>query len=129
MVADAVEIDAEGGLAVRLARQQVSNHRHVVAVDRGEGERWAAVELLHDGRDLEVRIDRRGIGVEPPARGHAIERRAEARVEDAGIGHVREGPVVVGRSLLGIGCKTNAKHDNTSTDLRARARRSSSARG
>ena len=32
--ADAVEVDAERGLAVRLAGQQVADHRHVVAVDR-----------------------------------------------------------------------------------------------
>ena len=88
-IADAVEVDAEGGLAIVLAGQQVSDHRHGVAVDGGEQERRPAVELLHDGRNLEVRIDRRRVGGEPSVLRHAVERRAEARVEDAGIGHVR----------------------------------------
>ena len=65
--ADAVEVDAEGRLAVRLAGQQVADHRHVVAVDLAEEQRRPAVELLHDRRDLEMRIDRRRIGREPPA--------------------------------------------------------------
>ena len=88
-LADAVEVDAESRFAIPLAGQQVSDHRHVVAVDGGEQERRPAVELLHDGRDLEVRIDRRRVGGEPPELRHAAERRAEARVEDAGIGHGR----------------------------------------
>ena len=83
--ADAVEVDAEGGLAIGLAGEQVSDHRHAVAVDRGEEQRRPAIELLHDRRDLEVRIGRRRIGREPPKLGHAAERRAETRVEDAGI--------------------------------------------
>ena len=112
-LADAVEVDAEGGLAIVLAGQQVSDHRHVVAVDGGEQERRPAVELLHDGGDFEVRIDRRRVGREPSLLRHAVERRAEARVEDAGIGHVRclsicEGACLIARAEL----QTNAKHDN-----------------
>jgi len=87
--ADAVEIDAEGGLAIRLTRQQVSDHGHVVAVDCAEQQRRSAIELLHHGGDLEMWIDRRGVGIEPSLHRHALERRTESRVEDAGIGHGR----------------------------------------
>ena len=92
-LADAVEVDAEGGLAIALAGQQVSDDRDIVAIDRGEQQRWSAVESLHDRRNLEARIDRRCIGIEPSERGHAPERRTESRIEDAGIGHWSRPPL------------------------------------
>ena len=63
-LAHAAEVDAEGGLDVGLAGQQVADHRHVVAVDLGEQQRRPAVELLHQAGDLEMRIDRRGVGLQ-----------------------------------------------------------------
>jgi len=87
--ADTVEVDAEGGLAIRLARQQVSDHGHVVAVDRAEQQRRSAIQFLHDGGNLEIRVDRRSVGLEPSLHRHALERRTESSVEDAGIGHGR----------------------------------------
>ena len=80
-VAHAAEVDAEGRLDVILARQQVADHRHVIAVDRGEQQRRPAVELFHQAGDFEMRIDRRAVGRKPPALGHAVERRAKARVQ------------------------------------------------
>ncbi len=80
--AHAAEVDAEGGFDIGLARQQVSDHRHVVAVDLGEQQRRPAVELLHQAGDLEIRVDRRRIGLQPPGFGHAAERRAKARVQN-----------------------------------------------
>ena len=63
-LANAAEIDAERGLDVGLAGQQVADHRHVVAVDLGEQQRRPAVELLHQAGDFEIRIDRRGVGLQ-----------------------------------------------------------------
>ena len=52
--AHAAEVDAEGGFDIGLARQQVADHRHVVAVDLGEQQRRPAVELLHQAGDFEI---------------------------------------------------------------------------
>ena len=79
--AHAPEVDAERGLDVVLAGQQVADHRHVVAVHRREQQRRPAVELLHDPGDLEMRIDRRGVGVQASRFGHAVECRAKARIQ------------------------------------------------
>jgi len=79
-----------GVLATRRTRspdEPVLWVAHVVTGDRGEYERRPAVELLHDGRNLEVRIDARRVGLQPPMLGHAAERGAEAGIENAGIGH------------------------------------------
>ena len=81
-LADAAEVGAEGGFDIGLAGQQVADHRHVVAVDLGEQQRRPAVELLHHARDLEMRIDRRGIGLQPALLGHAAERRTKARIQN-----------------------------------------------
>ena len=79
--AHAAEVDAEGGLDVGLAGQQIADHRHVVAVDLREQQRRPAVELLHDAGDFEIGIDRRGVGLQPALLGHAAERRAKAGVQ------------------------------------------------
>ena len=81
-LAHAAEVDAEGGFDIGLAGQQIADHRHVVAVDLGEQQRRPAVELFHHAGDFEIRIDRRGIGLQPAGIGHAAERRAKARVQN-----------------------------------------------
>ncbi len=101
--ADAVEVDPEGGLAILPAAQQVSDHRQIVAVNGGEQQRRAAVELLHDRRHLKVRIDRCGIGVKPPLLRHALERGAKTGIEHPEIGHgqglsMRKGPAWIAAS-------------------------------
>ena len=80
-VADIPEWNAERGLAIGLARQQVADDRHVMADDIAEEERRAAIELLHHAGDLEVRIGRRAIDLQPPALRHTIERGAKACVQ------------------------------------------------
>src|SRR5437868_1607029 len=49
--ADSAEIRSERGLAIGLARQHVADHRHVVALDVAEQDRFLAVALLHDAGD------------------------------------------------------------------------------
>ena len=78
----AAEVDAEGGLHVGLARQQIADHRHVVALDLREQHRRPAVELLHDAGDVEIRIGRCGVGMQAAVFRHAVQRRAKASVQD-----------------------------------------------
>ncbi len=72
-VANAAEIRAERSLAIGLTRQQVADDRHVMADDVAEQQRRAAVELLHHAGNLEMRIGRRAIGLQPAALRHAFE--------------------------------------------------------
>jgi hypothetical protein len=81
-LAHAAEVDAERGLHVGLARQQVADHRHVVPGDVREQERRPAIELFHDAGDVEIGVGCRGIGVQPAPLGHAIQRRTEAGIQN-----------------------------------------------
>ena len=80
--AHAPEIDAESGLDVGLAGQQVSDHRHVVAVDLGEQQRRPAVEFLHQPCDFQMRVDRGRERLQPALLGHAAERGAKSRIQN-----------------------------------------------
>ena len=81
-LANAAEVCTERGFDVRLTGQQVADHRHVMAVDLGEQQRRPAVELLHQSGGFEIRIDRRGVGLQAAGFRHAPERRTKAGVED-----------------------------------------------
>jgi len=89
-VADAAKPDPEGGLAILLAAQHISDDRRGVTVHGGEQNGRSAVAFFQHGRNREVGIDRRRIGFQPALRDHAVDRRAKSCVEDAGVRH--EGP-------------------------------------
>jgi len=64
-----------------LSGQKIPEHRHVVTTHVGEQQCRPTVEPLHDAGYFEMRIDRRGVGLEPPALAHPLERRAEVGID------------------------------------------------
>ena len=79
---DGAEIDAEGGLAVFPAGQEIADDRHVVSLDGAEQQGRPAIEFLHAGGDLELRIDLARTGQNPIVLDHARQGRPKPRVQD-----------------------------------------------
>jgi hypothetical protein len=81
--ADGAEVAPERSLAVELVGQHVADHRHVVAGDVAEQDRGVvAVELLHDGGDLELGIGFAFIRAQAPRLEHAAQRRPEPGIQN-----------------------------------------------
>ncbi len=84
-IADAAKIDAERSLAIGLAAQQVADDRNVVAINRGEHQRRAAVALFEHTRHCKLGIDRRRIGLQAAVGRHAVKRGTKACIQNFGI--------------------------------------------
>ena len=80
--ANAAKIDAEGALAILLTGQDISDHWHVVAFDRGEQQGRSAIALLHDRGDLKLRIGRCGVSLQAAIFRHAAQRGAKAGIQN-----------------------------------------------
>ena len=69
--------DPERRLAIRRAGQEVANQRYIVVSDPGEHQSLVAVQLFHDGGDLEIRVDPAGADAQAAVLRHTPERGAK----------------------------------------------------
>src|SRR5258708_15219067 len=79
---DAIEAEAKRGLTILLRAKQVTDSRRLAAFYRREQQSLLSIQLLQDGRDLQVGIDWLQIGQHTIALSQTPKRRAEARIQN-----------------------------------------------
>jgi hypothetical protein len=93
-------VEAERRLARLLRAQQIPDHRHGVGFDRGKEQRPLAVELFHDARGLEMRVDGIAVGEQLARVRDPLKGGAKPRVEGVGPCHGSVSLVMLGGGTL-----------------------------